>query len=305
MNLITNKVNNNTSRHNLIVSSSRTNNNNSNGGGSQACAACKHQRRKCAPDCILAPYFPHDRQRQFQNAHKLFGVSNISKIIRPLSPFHKDEAMRTIIFESDVRAVDPVGGCYTIIRHLQHQIDQTQTELDLVHHHIAYFRSLHQVANTKNNNSHNINVNNKNNIFGPLKEEWCDQPPNMMPTSVVYPPTHQHNNHHQQEYLVFQNSEIDLIRNNDVAWGVYSREDMPISSAEVPIMPQLSNENDSGSCDIVKPILDLPCYVPVEEFTFGTDDTHDESDEAIVKDQEKEALDEQEDSLSNMLQIMI
>ncbi|CAN4100099.1 unnamed protein product [Withania somnifera] len=57
---------------------------------------------QCAPDCVLAPYFPHDRQRQFLNAHKLFGVSNITKIIRHLGQSLKDEAMRTIIFQSDL-----------------------------------------------------------------------------------------------------------------------------------------------------------------------------------------------------------
>ncbi|KAK9734506.1 hypothetical protein RND81_04G144100 [Saponaria officinalis] len=105
--------------------------------GTQACAACKYQRRKCAPDCVLAPYFPHDRQRQFLNAHKLFGVSNITKIIRNLSPQDKDIAMHTIMFQSDVRAKDPVGGCYRIIRDLHHQIEYCKVELDLVFQQLA------------------------------------------------------------------------------------------------------------------------------------------------------------------------
>ncbi|KAL7600930.1 hypothetical protein Lser_V15G26228 [Lactuca serriola] len=108
----------------------------------QACAACRYQRRKCAPDCILAPYFPHDRQRQFQNAHKLFGVSNITKIIRHLDQPQKDEAMRTIIYQSDVRAQDPVGGCYRIIRELHRQIEISRTELEIVLQQLAYFRTL-------------------------------------------------------------------------------------------------------------------------------------------------------------------
>ncbi|XP_057972734.1 LOB domain-containing protein 22-like [Malania oleifera] len=110
----------------------------------QACAACKHQRRKCAPDCLLRPYFPHDRQRQFLNAHKLFGVSNIGKIIRPLSPTHRDLAMRTIIFQSDARASDPVGGCLHIVRDLQRRIDLATAELRLVLHNLALCRAHHQ-----------------------------------------------------------------------------------------------------------------------------------------------------------------
>lgn len=110
-------------------------------GTTQACAACKYQRRKCAPDCILAPYFPHDRQRQFLNAHKLFGVSNITKIIKHLEPPEKDEAMSTIIFQSDVRANDPVGGCYRIIKELQRQIEYNKAELELVLHQLAICRA--------------------------------------------------------------------------------------------------------------------------------------------------------------------
>ncbi|KAJ8755733.1 hypothetical protein K2173_024277 [Erythroxylum novogranatense] len=113
----------------------------------QACAACKYQRRKCAPDCILAPYFPPDRQRQFRNSHKLFGVSNITKIIRNMKPHEKDEAMRTIIIQSDVRANDPVGGCYRIISELQRQIEYSQAELDLVLHQLALCRAQAQQQN--------------------------------------------------------------------------------------------------------------------------------------------------------------
>ncbi|GAB2225526.1 hypothetical protein Droror1_Dr00006322 [Drosera rotundifolia] len=98
---------------------------------SQACAACKYQRRRCPP-CILAPYFPFDRQKQFLNAHRLFGVSNMTKILQGLSPQQQQIAMSTIIYQSDARATDPVGGCYGIIKDLQRQITYRKAELDLV-----------------------------------------------------------------------------------------------------------------------------------------------------------------------------
>ncbi|GFP85692.1 LOB domain-containing protein 22 [Phtheirospermum japonicum] len=146
--------NNNTLLQNINnnVPNKKTNNNNNNttsnhhhhrshGSTTQACAACKYQRRKCAADCILAPYFPHDRQHQFLNAHRLFGVSNIVKIVRHLDPAAKDHAMRTIIFQSDARAADPVGGCHRIIRELEHQISLAKAELDVVLHHLALCRA--------------------------------------------------------------------------------------------------------------------------------------------------------------------
>ncbi|MQM15934.1 hypothetical protein Taro_048888 [Colocasia esculenta] len=106
-----------------------------------ACAACKYQRRKCNPDCTLAPYFPADHQRQFLNAHRLFGVSNIIKTLRGLDPSQRAAAMGSIIFQSDARARDPIGGCYRIILELQRQIDRDSAELDLVLRQLAICRA--------------------------------------------------------------------------------------------------------------------------------------------------------------------
>ncbi|KAK4412619.1 LOB domain-containing protein 22 [Sesamum alatum] len=75
----------------------------------QACAACKYQRRRCAPDCPLAPFFPADRTKEFVNAHKLFGVGNIVKILKKVPQHERQNAMGSVIFEANVRARDPVG----------------------------------------------------------------------------------------------------------------------------------------------------------------------------------------------------
>ncbi|XP_055819299.1 LOB domain-containing protein 7-like [Solanum dulcamara] len=103
------------------------------GNGSQACAACKYQRRRCTPDCPLAPYFPVERQKDFLNAHKLFGVSNILKVLKNVAPFHRDNAMKALIFEANIRAGDPVGGCYRVILNLHRLINLYQTELQFVY----------------------------------------------------------------------------------------------------------------------------------------------------------------------------
>ncbi|CAL5088639.1 unnamed protein product [Urochloa decumbens] len=113
------------------------------GGGqnqSQACAACKYQRRKCNPDCPLAPYFPADQQRRFLNAHRLFGVSKIQKTLQRIDPERVPDAMRTLVFQSDARAADPVGGCVAIIENLQKQIARAELELAYVNHQIAIYR---------------------------------------------------------------------------------------------------------------------------------------------------------------------
>ncbi|KAI9079210.1 hypothetical protein K1719_038815 [Acacia pycnantha] len=132
---------------------------NLNHDDNKACAACKYRRRKCTPDCILAPYFPHDHQSRFLNAHKLFGVRNITKIITKLDPPSKDEAMRSIIYQSDMRANDPVGGCYRYVKELVAQIEYHRAELDLVLQQLAVFRP-HQPPNINisvNADDHHLN----------------------------------------------------------------------------------------------------------------------------------------------------
>ncbi|XP_016443041.2 LOB domain-containing protein 6-like [Nicotiana tabacum] len=109
----------------------------SGANGSQACAACKYQRRRCASVCPLAPYFPAERQKDFLNAHKLFGVSNILKVLKNVPPFQKDNAMKALIFEANIRADDPVGGSHRVIQNLHRQINLYQAQLQLVYHQIV------------------------------------------------------------------------------------------------------------------------------------------------------------------------
>lgn len=151
------------------------NNNNNNiisrngNGTTQACAACKYQRRKCGTSCILAPYFPHDRQKQFLNAHKLFGVGKITNMIKNVPPHLRDHTMSSIIFQSDMRAMDPVGGCYRFIQQLQSQYEFYQAELHLTRQQISICKATqsqqHQqqfaaVSNHHYNDMHVINHNN-------------------------------------------------------------------------------------------------------------------------------------------------
>ncbi|KDP31190.1 hypothetical protein JCGZ_11566 [Jatropha curcas] len=114
------------------------------GGTSQACAACKYQRRKCSSECPLAPYFPPDQPKMFQNAHKLFGVSNILKIIKDLDAPQKAEAMRSIIYQANIRDRFPVHGCWGIICQLHFQIRQAEEELHAVHAQLEMYRQHHQ-----------------------------------------------------------------------------------------------------------------------------------------------------------------
>ncbi|KAK9278773.1 hypothetical protein L1049_028351 [Liquidambar formosana] len=110
------------------------------GGTSQACAACKYQRRKCSSECLLAPYFPPDQPEMFQNAHRLFGVSNILKILKQLDPSQKPVAMQSIICQANIRSRFPVHGCWGVICQLYYQMRQTEEELHAVRTQLALYK---------------------------------------------------------------------------------------------------------------------------------------------------------------------
>ncbi|RRT71109.1 hypothetical protein B296_00023541 [Ensete ventricosum] len=70
------------------------------------CAACKLLRRRCAQDCPFSPYFsPHEPQK-FALVHKVFGASNVSKMLMvghsrlPLFPLMSLQAL-----EAELQAV--------------------------------------------------------------------------------------------------------------------------------------------------------------------------------------------------------
>ncbi|CAL0299016.1 unnamed protein product [Lupinus luteus] len=101
-------------------------------GSNKACAACKYQRRRCSKDCPLAPYFPSNKPKTFSNAHRLFGVSNIIRILNQVKPHEKDETMKSIIFESDIRAKFPAEGCYGLTAYYNCVINEAMEELKYI-----------------------------------------------------------------------------------------------------------------------------------------------------------------------------
>lgn len=56
-------------------------------GAVSPCAACKLLRRRCAQDCVFAPYFPADEPHKFASVHKVFGASNVNKMLQVLFSF--------------------------------------------------------------------------------------------------------------------------------------------------------------------------------------------------------------------------
>ncbi|XP_021891897.1 LOB domain-containing protein 25 [Carica papaya] len=94
------------------------------------CAACKFLRRKCLPGCIFAPYFPPEEPQKFANVHKIFGASNVTKLLNELPPHQREDAVNSLAYEAEARVRDPVYGCVGAISFLQRQVQRLQKELD-------------------------------------------------------------------------------------------------------------------------------------------------------------------------------
>ena len=45
------------------------------------CAACKLLRRRCAQECTFSPFFSPMEPHKFASVHKVFGASNVSKML--------------------------------------------------------------------------------------------------------------------------------------------------------------------------------------------------------------------------------
>ncbi|XP_057534888.1 LOB domain-containing protein 12-like [Amaranthus tricolor] len=99
------------------------------GSGSSPCASCKLLRRRCAKDCIFAPYFPSDDPQRFALVHKVFGASNVSKMLQELPVQQRADAVSSLVYEANARIRDPVYGCVGAISLLQNQVSELQMQL--------------------------------------------------------------------------------------------------------------------------------------------------------------------------------
>ncbi|RWW02096.1 hypothetical protein GW17_00034829 [Ensete ventricosum] len=120
------------------------------------CAACRTLHRKCDHGCLLAPYFPADESDKFASVHKVFGASNVVKMLRvrvcPLlvclllgstvmmamavqvvKEGMKEDAIKSMVYEAHARLQDPVYGCAGIVLCLQRCVEELQGQLRPVH----------------------------------------------------------------------------------------------------------------------------------------------------------------------------
>ncbi|MCO5608827.1 hypothetical protein L7F22_063044 [Adiantum nelumboides] len=111
------------------------------------CGACKFLRRKCIKDCVFAPYFGAEHgAARFATVHKIFGASNVNKLLRSIPVHKRFDAVITISYEAQARITNPVYGCVATIAHLQQQVQSLQTELSIVHAQLENSRYIAQAS---------------------------------------------------------------------------------------------------------------------------------------------------------------
>ncbi|KAJ9184708.1 hypothetical protein P3X46_004410 [Hevea brasiliensis] len=93
------------------------------------CSACKYLRRKCPLDCIFSPYFPSNDPERFSCVHKIYGSSNVGKMLQQLPVHLRAAAADCLCYEARCRIQDPVYGCVGIISLLYQQIHSAENQL--------------------------------------------------------------------------------------------------------------------------------------------------------------------------------
>ncbi|KAL6865381.1 hypothetical protein ACP4OV_016532 [Aristida adscensionis] len=107
------------------------------------CAACKILRRRCVDRCVLAPYFPPTEPHKFATAHRVFGASNIIKLLQELPEEQRADAVSSMVYEASARIRDPVYGSAGAIWQLQKQVNDLRAQLARAHAELAGARAQH------------------------------------------------------------------------------------------------------------------------------------------------------------------
>ncbi|KAI4366010.1 hypothetical protein MLD38_021939 [Melastoma candidum] len=109
-------------------------------GAMPPCAACKLLRRRCASDCVFSPHFPSDQPQKFAIVHKVFGASNVSKMLQELPEHQRSDAVSSMVYEANARLRDPVYGCVGAISTLQQQVNILRNQLALAEAEVVHLR---------------------------------------------------------------------------------------------------------------------------------------------------------------------
>ncbi|XP_061351699.1 LOB domain-containing protein 21-like [Gastrolobium bilobum] len=125
---------------------------------SSSCAACKFLKRRCIPNCIFAPYFRSDECKKFAKVHKVFGASNVSKILIEVPEEQREDTVNSLAYEAEARLKDPVYGCIGAIALLQRKMVELQHDLAIAKDRLARYAAAAAAAATPSTDIFNSHV---------------------------------------------------------------------------------------------------------------------------------------------------
>ncbi|KAF8379740.1 hypothetical protein HHK36_029188 [Tetracentron sinense] len=96
----------------------------------QPCAACRMLRRRCGDKCLLAPFFPAEDVENFAGVHKVFGASNVNKMLQVVEETNREDAVKSIVYEASARLRDPIYGSAGVILQLQKHVQELEVQLE-------------------------------------------------------------------------------------------------------------------------------------------------------------------------------
>ncbi|CAA3008819.1 Hypothetical predicted protein [Olea europaea subsp. europaea] len=184
--------------------------------GTSACASCKHQRKKCTEKCILAPFFPVDKTREFQGVHKVFGVSKVTKIVMNLEEEDRKRAVDSLIWEAFCRQKDPVLGPYGEYRRVCEELRLYQSQYLQIQQVQNQFKAAAQGLMGWNSNKfmsynsaeiNNNNVDNNSSLIIQETHKLRGETDNS--SALIMPPLHFPNGFNQQYFFTGQYNQID------------------------------------------------------------------------------------------------
>ncbi|OQU75819.1 hypothetical protein SORBI_3010G037701 [Sorghum bicolor] len=72
----------------------------------------------------------------------MFGVKNLQRMLQKVPPPRRDVCVQTIVYESNLRAADPVRGCCGVIQDLENQLMDTAVELEVLRRRLESYRRM-------------------------------------------------------------------------------------------------------------------------------------------------------------------
>ncbi|CAN1814727.1 LOB domain-containing protein 36 [Linum perenne] len=171
------------------------------------CAACKFLRRKCTNECVFAPYFPPEQPSKFATVHRVFGASNIAKILNEISPGDREDAVTSLFYEADARLRDPVYGCVGYISLLQQRLKELHFNIAAARHQLSCYDPTPLISPNFNPNPtpppqqmQLMGIPSGSAVPGPMINNL--QPQHQHPHPHPHPyPHHQHQHQQQQQQL--------------------------------------------------------------------------------------------------------